>query len=755
MEFKYANPLLSLVIGACICAPSLAEIPANYYDAADTSSAGALRNSLHAIIDDHKRFPYTSSETDTWDILETADQDPNNSQNVITIYRNASYAKEGGGNSFYNREHTWPKSYGFPDDGSSNYPYTDAHHLFIADSGYNSSRSNKPYADCSESCSEKVTETNNDRGGINSNWTDGSFSAGSWETWDARKGDVARALMYMAIRYEGGVHNETGITEPDLILTDDRNLIDSSNTGSNGSVAYMGLKSTLLQWHKIDPVDDFERRHTDTVFSFQGNRNPFVDHPEYVACVFESVCNGEVDLIAPNAPSGLAGTELAGKVALTWNANSEADLNGYNIYRSETAGGNYTKLNASVVRTNTFTDENVIALKSYFYVVTASDYSANESGHSNEITAAATEVVIVSSNAWINEFHYDNASSDVNEFIEIAGIAGTDLTGWSLELYNGNGGAIYNTTQLSGIISDQQNGFGALSFLISGIQNGGPDGFALINSAGEAVQFLSYEGAFSASGGTADGMQSIDIGVSETSSTVAGTSLQLIGNGANYAEFTWQASAAESKGNINSNQRFPLPNVAPQAAFTYSCENLNCQFDASSSIDEDGEITQYMWDFGDQSQGENMRTEHVFANEGSFTVTLIVTDNSGAQTSITHTFDVIVVEQSYFENNTVMAIEDKKRTVSKIDVEREAFTSTIDVKVDITHSYRGDLKIKLKSPEGHVYKLKSKDRHDDGQDVLETYTLDVSGNASGTWKLVIKDKAKKDEGQLNFWSIQF
>ena len=150
-----------------------ATIPQNYYDTVNTATAASLKSSLHEIIDDHQRFPYTSSATDTWDILETADQDPDNTSNIIDVYKNTSYQKEGGGNSFYNREHTWPKSYGFPNDGSSNYPYTDTHHLFLSDSSYNSSRSNKPFANCDSGCSEKTTLINNNRGGgVNdSNWT--------------------------------------------------------------------------------------------------------------------------------------------------------------------------------------------------------------------------------------------------------------------------------------------------------------------------------------------------------------------------------------------------------------------------------------------------------------------------------------------------------------------------------------------------------------------------------------------------------
>ena len=80
---------------------------------------------------------------------------------------------------------------------------------------------------------------------------------------------------------------------------------------------------------------------------------------------------------------------------------------------------------------------------------------------------------------WINEFHYDNLSGDVGEFVEVAGPAGLDLTDYDLVLYNGSNGSVYDTENLTGIIDDESNGIGAVSFLISGIQNGAPDGYRL------------------------------------------------------------------------------------------------------------------------------------------------------------------------------------------------------------------------------------------------------------------------------------
>jgi hypothetical protein len=138
---------------------------------------------------------------------------------------------------------------------------------------------------------------------------------------------------------------------------------------------------------------------------------------------------------------------------------------------------------------------------------------------------------------FINEIHYDNTGTDTGEAIEVAGPAATDLSGWSLVLYNGNGGSVYDTTALSGVIPDQENGFGTVfvSYATNGIQNGSPDGVALVDDTGTAVQFLSYEGSFAAVGGPADGMTSTDIGVSEPGDTAVGDSLQLDVGGAHAA----------------------------------------------------------------------------------------------------------------------------------------------------------------------------------------------------------------------------
>ncbi len=164
----------------------------------------------------------------------------------------------------------------------------------------------------------------------------------------------------------------------------------------------------------------------------------------------------------------------------------------------------------------------------------------------------------MATSVFINEFHYDNSNADTNEFIEIAGPAGTDLSGWSIVLYNGNGNASYNTQTLSGTIPDLGNGFGTVvvNYPSNGIQNGAPDGIALVDNNNTVVQFLSYEGSFTAVGEPADGLNSIDIGVSETSSTPVGFSLQLTGTGSVFEDFSWSAPADDTPGAFNNGQSF-------------------------------------------------------------------------------------------------------------------------------------------------------------------------------------------------------
>lgn len=225
-----------------------------YYDAAIGKTGAALKSALHNIIDDHTEISYSN----VWTALRETDEDPNNSNNVILLYTGRSQSKftNGGNVNDWNREHVWAKSHG--DFGTSMGAGTDLHHLRPTDVSVNGTRSNLDF----------------DNGGNEHSEASGNYyDSDSWEPRDSVKGDVARMLFYMAVRYEG----DSG--ELDLEL---------NNQVNNGTAPYHGKLSVLLQWHKQDPVDNFERTRNEIIYTdYQHNRNPFIDHPEWVSAIWE------------------------------------------------------------------------------------------------------------------------------------------------------------------------------------------------------------------------------------------------------------------------------------------------------------------------------------------------------------------------------------------------------------------------------------------------------------------------------------
>lgn len=176
------------------------------------------------------------------------------------------------------------------------------------------------------------------------------------------------------------------------------------------------------------------------------------------------------------------------------------------------------------------------------------------------LTAVALMSLSPSASAvWINEFHYDNSGADTGEFVEIAGLAGTDLSTYSLVFYNGSDGTIVTPIfALIGLIDDEGVGYGAVSFNRSSIQND-MEGIALVQS-GVVVQFLSYEGSFSATSGAAATMTSVNIGVDEDPAPATGNSLQLVGT---FGAFAWSGPSAASAGRLNAGQTFPSIGTGP------------------------------------------------------------------------------------------------------------------------------------------------------------------------------------------------
>ncbi len=205
-------------------------------------------------------------------------------------------------------------------------------------------------------------------------------------------------------------------------------------------------------------------------------------------------------------------------------------------------------------------------------------------------------------NAWINEFHYDNSGSDKGEFIEVAleNASGYSLSDFTVTLYNGSNGSTYGAHKLDSFIEGSTDNNITLYYKnISGIQNGAPDGFSL-DYQGTVIQFLSYEGTFTANGGPADGMTSTDVGVSESSSTPEGESLQLSGNGTQYSDFTWNSPATETKGTPNNNQALPVELTTFSATILKNKVELN--WETATEVNNYGFNVERKTEIGDWSE---------------------------------------------------------------------------------------------------------------------------------------------------------
>ncbi|MDX6263955.1 MAG: hypothetical protein QOH84_5643 [Kribbellaceae bacterium] len=227
--------------------------PGDYYAAASGKTGAALKSALHTIISSQTKLTYDQ----VWNALKDTDQDPANANNVILLYSGRSQAKStnGGGVNDWNREHVWAKSHG--DFGTATGPGTDVHHLRPEDVSVNASRGNLDF----------------DNGGSAVTECPGCTADGdSFAPRAAVRGDVARMIFYMAVRYEGGDG------WPDL---------EPNNSVNNGSAPYIGKLTVLKAWSAADPPDAFEKRRNQVIFdTWQHNRNPFIDHPEWVSSIW-------------------------------------------------------------------------------------------------------------------------------------------------------------------------------------------------------------------------------------------------------------------------------------------------------------------------------------------------------------------------------------------------------------------------------------------------------------------------------------
>lgn len=251
-----------------------ADPPPGYYDSAAGLSGTALKSALHNIIDGHTVIAYD----DLFPALYVVWEDPANPSNVVLIYGGVSVAKTA---LSWNREHLWPRSRGVEDTGPDN---SDMFHVVPCDDDVNTQRSNL-FFDNSSSIDGGIVSPGHPEAPLTSR------DSNSWEPPPNEKGDIARAMFYMAVRYDGSEG-----------ATTDLELVNGVPSGPQ-----MANLNAFLQWHAADPPDAAERARNDRIFtSFQHNRNPFIDHPEWVAEIWGQ---GTTQIVAQAVATDASATE--------------------------------------------------------------------------------------------------------------------------------------------------------------------------------------------------------------------------------------------------------------------------------------------------------------------------------------------------------------------------------------------------------------------------------------------------------------
>lgn len=362
-----------------------AQVP-GYYNGTENKKGNELKSELHRIIKGHVDFSYSDAKY----ILNYADEDPNNPNNLIQFYTNRSVSKDawGTGNDQTNREHIWAKSHGNfadirPMDG-------DAHNLHAADASVNILRSNSDF--------DEVLD------GTYIEEADAYYKGEAFEPADRDKGAVARTIFYMAVRYEG-TNNEL-----------DLEVVDQIDTYPNPT---HGKLSTLLEWNRNFPPTEFELRRNNRVFQSQLNRNPFIDHPEFADLIWGTADLPTVSIgaLVMNPTHPKAGESVVISATLTSSTDwPTVKLYWGKSYNSETYETDFTgegQMTATLSLANFLGSETV-----FLKVVT----SSGETMHSTFTVAPSSVITDIKTVQGTG-----SASPIVNSVVTVAGIVTTNL----------------------------------------------------------------------------------------------------------------------------------------------------------------------------------------------------------------------------------------------------------------------------------------------------------------------------------------
>lgn len=422
---------------------ALSQSPAGYYDGTQNLSGYALKTKLHEIIS-NKPISWYYGDLVAFYNQTDVDKYYENDGTLLDIYSENPFgidayeyttenlisgaSAEGQG---WNREHMMPQSTFY-----SNYPmYSDLFYVIPADARINQLRSNYPYG-VSSTSTVYYNFTNGSK--IGGNATPNSpYTGRVYEPIDEFKGDIARGLLYFVVRYEGKLESFK---------------FDSSTNPASDSTPLNGTEEKgfddwylqmLISWHHADPVSQREIDRNNEVYAIQKNRNPFIDHPEWVDLIW----NQTPDNVAPQYPSNLQVTQTSAYfVTLSWSAPNDEDLLGYEIYQDGVLVAKTKNLAISI--------DHLSPSTSYTFTVRAYDNSYNKSAVSNSAYATTLNTDVYSSDLLFSKYI---EGSSYNKALEIVNKTGHDvnLDSYSINIQLGSSSSYYmssNPFQLEGIL---------------------------------------------------------------------------------------------------------------------------------------------------------------------------------------------------------------------------------------------------------------------------------------------------------------
>lgn len=416
----------------------VAQAPSGYYDLASGKTGYELKTSLSQIISKNHQDKgysalwacYKTSDIDNYyekngSILDMYSENPNGTDSYEYVWQVGQCTSVNGPEgTCYNREHSLPKSYF---GGQDAVPMAnDAQFIFPSDYEVNSQRSNFPYGKVGT-----ASWTSKNGSKLGTSVSDG-YTGTVFEPIDEFKGDIARMQLYFITRYESQLPSFYSIN-PDSSLFD----------GSNNRGFKKWYIDLMLAWHNQDPVSQKEIDRNNAVYAFQNNRNPYIDHPEYVNQIWNS---GVTDTEIPSTPVITSVSNITNTSAtVTWSASTDnVGVSGYRIYRDGNLVGNTSATNFNLT--------GLVANTTYQITVEAYDTSGNNSTKSDAYAITTTNIVtppVSGSELYISEY-YEGLSN--NKMIEITNPTSTaiDLSAYSIKKQSNGAGSWINEKTLSG-----------------------------------------------------------------------------------------------------------------------------------------------------------------------------------------------------------------------------------------------------------------------------------------------------------------